>query len=70
MFALYEPAKVNLGPAVDYYASWLSNMRPDEHAGGIMLDVTNALGAAASLGNTNAQLALNKYLADTPTQNQ
>jgi len=55
---------------VDYYAAWLLNMRPNERGDGIMLDVTNALGAAASLNNTNAQLALNKYLADTPSQNQ
>jgi ankyrin repeat protein len=70
MFALYEPAKANVGPAVDYYAAWLLNRRPYERGGGIMLDVTNALGAAASLNNTNAQLALNKYLADTRSQNQ
>ncbi len=70
MFALYEPAKANVGPAVDYYAAWLSNVRPNERGGGIMLDVTNALGAAASLGNTNAEAVFRRFVADPPTQIQ
>jgi ankyrin repeat protein len=61
IFALCIPAKANVEPAVDFFATWLSGLQPYECGDGMVMDATNALASAIAKGNKKAQAALEKF---------
>jgi hypothetical protein len=69
IFALCVPAKANVEPAVDFFATWLSGLQPYERGGGMVMDATNALASAIAKGNKKAQAALEKFAALSEAKN-
>jgi hypothetical protein len=69
-FALCVPAKANVGPAVDYFVTWLSTTTHWDLNGGLMIEATNALAGAAVLGNPKAKDALAQFAISHPAGNE
>jgi hypothetical protein len=67
---LYAPAAANVEPAVDYFVSWLSSVKPYEGEGGLVMEATNVLASAAAKGNQKAQAAFEKFIAADSKHNE
>ena len=61
LFALSVPAKANVEPAVDYFATRLAVINPEDQDGFLVKVATNALASAAINGNQKAKEALEQF---------